>query len=170
MAISSPTRVPSGVGVDCVTSTPLLFSPGGVDTNATPSKGTLLSQAALDSTTGAAVQRWEAAGLTKEQIATLRSLSFEVADLPSLKLGEADGNHIRVSRNAGGNGWFIDAGGLSDALFSVDATPSSRRFHNRARRGAASTSLYRSDERAGRPRRSADRDHARDGSCPGSAR
>jgi hypothetical protein len=94
---------------NCTSSAPLLLASGGVDASAVLPKGALLGQAALDATVAAAVQRWEAAGLTKEQVATLRSLSFEVADLPDLRLGEADGNRIRISRNAGGNGWFISA-------------------------------------------------------------
>ena len=46
-------------------------------------------------------------------------LKFEVAELSNLRLGEANGNHIRVDNNAGGNGWFIDANAQSDALFAV---------------------------------------------------
>src|SRR5438477_3950740 len=71
------------------------------------------------------MQNWEATGLTAQQVATLHSLQFEVADLPSLKLGEAEGNHIRVSRNAGGNGWFISVS-KDDKQFgkSVSATRS----------------------------------------------
>ena len=88
---------------------PLLFAPGGVYTNAAQPKGALLSQAALDSTVVTAIQRWEATGLTPHQVATLRGLSFEVADLPGRHLGEANGNHIRVDNNAGGNGWFINS-------------------------------------------------------------
>ncbi|MEY2494848.1 MAG: large repetitive protein [Verrucomicrobiota bacterium] len=109
---------------NCATA-PLLLAPGGVQAIGTIASEALLSKAALDSTVIAALQRWEAADLTKEQVATLRSLSFEVADLPALKLGEADGNHIRISRNAGGNGWFISAG-KDDMQFakSVSATRS----------------------------------------------
>jgi hypothetical protein len=89
--------------------TPLLLAPGGVEAILTIHNDALLSKTTLDSTVATALQKWEAAGLTAEQIATLRSLSFEVADLPGQHLGELNGNHIRVSRNAGGNGWFISA-------------------------------------------------------------
>ena len=66
--------------------------------------------------------------MSNEQVAILHKLRFEVADLPDLRLGEADGNHIRVDSNAGGNGWFIDVSAQSDALF-VEATASSTRSY-----------------------------------------
>ena len=71
-------------------------------------EGALLSQGALDSTVATAIQRWQTTGLSNEQVASLHKLKFEVVDLPDLRLGEANGNHIRVDSNAGGNGWFID--------------------------------------------------------------
>ena len=92
-----------------VTGTTLASSPGE----------TLLGQDTLNSTVAVAIQRWETTGLSKEQAAILHKLRFEVVDLPDLRLGEADGNHIRVDNNAGGNGWFIDADAQSDALFAV---------------------------------------------------
>ena len=88
---------------------PLLFAPSGVDTHTAVTKDALLDQVALDSTVATATQRWEATGLTKEQVATLHNLTFEAADLPAPKLGEADGNHIRLDRSAAGNGWNITA-------------------------------------------------------------
>ena len=78
----------------------------------------LLKQGELDSVVATAVTHWDKTGLSKDQIATLRKLQFEVADLPDLRLGEADGNRIRVDNNAGGSGWFIDVKGDSDALFA----------------------------------------------------
>ena len=44
----------------------------------------------LDATVAAALERWMASGLTSEQIALLRRMKFEVADLPGLHLGEAN--------------------------------------------------------------------------------
>jgi Bacterial Ig domain/Right handed beta helix region/Immunoglobulin I-set domain len=158
VAISSPSRVPSGVGVDCVTSTPLQFSPGGVEktektqvaevtSTAVPavivpaassatiipaapveqaSKARVLNQGDLDSIVADAIARWEATGLNDHQLETLRSLRFEVADLPSIYLGEAEANRIRVSSNAGGNGWFI-ASARDDAQFGKE-TSATRRY------------------------------------------
>ncbi len=103
---------------------PLLFAPGGVQSSLLIPDAGLVTRAALDSTVATAIHRWEATGLTAEQIAILRSLSFEVADLPSLKLGEADGNHIRVSRNAGGNGWYVSERRASARPGLAAASPS----------------------------------------------
>jgi hypothetical protein len=105
--------------------TPLLFAEGGVQAKSLAGNEGRLTKPALDSTVAKAMRHWEAAGLTAEQIATLRALTFEVADLPGQYLGEASGNHIRLSRNAGGNGWFISAA-KNDEQFgkSVSATRS----------------------------------------------
>ena len=85
-----------------------------------------LKQAELDSVVATAMARWEATGLNDQQRAALRGLKFEVANLPSIYLGEADANRIRVSTNAAGNGWFIDASAKSDSFFAVAATPPSQ--------------------------------------------
>jgi hypothetical protein len=100
----------------------LIAAPGGVEAAAASPNEGLLSKSALDSVVATAIQKWEATGLTVEQFGTLHSLSFEVADLPGLRLGEADGNHIRISRNAGGNGWFISSTSKSDQQFAKSAS------------------------------------------------
>ena len=64
------------------------------------------------------IARWEASGLTPDTRGSAPPLKFEVADMPSIYLGEANGSRIRVDNNAGGNGWFIDASGQSDGLFT----------------------------------------------------
>jgi len=79
----------------------------------------VLTQAQLDSIVSAAMARWEATGLTADQLATLRSLKFEVTNLPGTYLGEANGTRIRVDDNAGGNGWHVDASAAGDALFGT---------------------------------------------------
>lgn len=86
----------------------------------------VLTQAQLDSIVSAAVARWEATELTKEQLARLRSITFEVTDLPGWYLGEANGTRIRVDGNAGGNGWYVDASPESDALFAKIVSPTRR--------------------------------------------
>ncbi|HVY70881.1 MAG TPA: Ig-like domain-containing protein, partial [Verrucomicrobiae bacterium] len=91
-----------------------------------PENFPLLEQSALNAVTSLALARWTAAGLTGQQLATLRALSFEVADLPGLYLGEAEGNHIRVDNNAGGNGWFVDSTGSDDAQFAQQVSATRR--------------------------------------------
>lgn len=76
----------------------------------------------LDLLVASARARWEATGLTSEQLATLHALHFEVSDLPNRRLGEADANVIRVSSGGAGNGWFIAS---DDAEF---ASETSRRY------------------------------------------
>lgn len=66
-----------------------------------------LLQADLDVVTAIAQQRWQATGLTPEQVARLHALQFEVAKLPGLRVAEADGDRVRIDSNAGGHGWFV---------------------------------------------------------------
>ena len=79
----------------------------------------VLAQEQLDGVVAAALARWEASGLTGEQVARLRSLKFEVTVLSNNHLGEAGSDAIRVDRDAGGNGWFAEASAQSDALFGA---------------------------------------------------
>ena len=79
----------------------------------------VLTQSELDALVASARDRWTASGLTDEQLATLRTLKFEVADLPGWYLGEAGGERIRVDADAGGNGWFIDPTPGKDEEFGV---------------------------------------------------
>ncbi|MES2441059.1 MAG: Ig-like domain-containing protein [Verrucomicrobiota bacterium] len=77
----------------------------------------LLESEQLDSLVAEAIHRWEATGLTKEQSQVLRRLRFEISDLQTLHLGQASGDRIQISRQAAGNGWFIDATPADDAEF-----------------------------------------------------
>ena len=99
----------------------------------------VVTQNDLDLVVASARARWEAADLNAEQIAALHNLKFEVADLPGIYLGQANGNLIRVSRNADGNGWFIDASSQSDAVFGKD------RSGNRSYTDSASAAAGRVD-------------------------
>ncbi len=87
---------------------PLVTVPAAPVTPA--SQSGLLKQADLDSVVVTAMARWEATGLNENQLAALHNLRFEVVDLPGIYLGEADGNRIRVSKNAGGNGGMLVLG------------------------------------------------------------
>lgn len=75
----------------------------------------------------AAIQRWESAGLTAEQLTAMKSVKFEVADLAAGYLGEAGPRIIRVDRSAAGNSWFIDPTPLDDVQFG-DAKTFTRRY------------------------------------------
>ena len=89
-----------------------------------------LSQSELDGIVAAALARWEAAGLTDEQLARLRSITFEVSDdLPGRYLGEAEGRRVRVSSRAAGNGWFVDAAPQGDGQFTNAISPTRRYTH-----------------------------------------
>ncbi|MBL9156129.1 MAG: cadherin-like domain-containing protein [Verrucomicrobiales bacterium] len=78
-----------------------------------------LTQARLDSLVAAARGRWIATGLSDAQKAALNDLVFEVVDLPGWYLGEAVGTRIRIDKDAGGNGWFIDETPEDDSEFEV---------------------------------------------------
>jgi hypothetical protein len=86
-----------------------------------------LTQSQLDSIVSAALERWTSAGLTQPQIATLRAINFDVADLGGEYLGESSGQHVLIDRNAGGKGWFTGVDSSSDSLFSR-AVSNTRRY------------------------------------------
>jgi hypothetical protein len=64
-----------------------------------------VSPSELDALVSAATARWEATGLDAGQSERLRSLRFTVEDLPDWYLGQADGVHVRIDRNACPSSW-----------------------------------------------------------------
>jgi hypothetical protein len=88
---------------------------------------TSLNQQQLESIVAAAIEHWLATGLTPQQLAVLRGIKFDIADLNGSYLGESDGNRILVDRNAQGRGWFVDPNPLSDASFA-HAVSATRRY------------------------------------------
>lgn len=84
----------------------------------TPEAPAPLTQEQLDSLVTAARERWVATGLSDEQLAALDKVTFELADLPGWYLGEAAGKTLRIDRDAGGNGWFIDTTPMNDGEFA----------------------------------------------------
>lgn len=66
-----------------------------------------LTPAELEATVTEAISLWAAAGLSEEQLSRLRALSFELADLPNRRLGEAQGHRVRLDATGGGRGWII---------------------------------------------------------------
>ncbi len=55
-----------------------------------------------------AVARWEASGLTEEQIEALEKVNYEVSDLGGLTIAFAEGDTIYIDDDAAGLDWFID--------------------------------------------------------------
>jgi hypothetical protein len=85
-----------------------------------------LSQEQLDRAVAEAISTWTASGLTDDQIATLRALVFEVADLSGQHLGEAHAGRIRVDRDAGGDGWFVEDDAREEAPFRNEVSATRR--------------------------------------------
>jgi uncharacterized repeat protein (TIGR01451 family) len=109
-------------------STPNSLTAVGYDNSlAMPLSGSIsysLSQQQLDLVASAAIERWSATGLTKEQVAALHALTFEISNLQGKYLGEARGNRILVDSDAESQGWFVDPGPLSDTSFSRSVSAS----------------------------------------------
>jgi hypothetical protein len=82
-----------------------------------------LTQPQLDSVVSTAKTLWMGAGLTDEQLALLRNITFEVADLPGNYLGEANSTNILVDSDGGGRGWYIGSGPINNTDFSRMVSP-----------------------------------------------
>jgi hypothetical protein len=106
---------------DTTLAPPLLAALGGVEP-VHPASIPVLTQTDLDNLFAAALERWKHTGLTAKQIAAMRSLTFELADLPQVYLAEVSGNHIRIDRDAGGYGWFVDSTPMDDVEFGDRAS------------------------------------------------
>lgn len=64
-----------------------------------------------------AIARWQATGLSPDQLQLLEQANFRVTDLGGAFLGKTDGNTIWLDDNAAGWGWFIDATPGNDSEF-----------------------------------------------------
>jgi uncharacterized repeat protein (TIGR01451 family) len=71
----------------------------------------------LSSAVQAAILRFIDTGISDEEVARLRALSFTVADLPSGELASSGPDGVAVDRTGAGHGWFIDATPLEDSEF-----------------------------------------------------
>jgi hypothetical protein len=65
-----------------------------------------------------AVRRWAATGLSGDAVAQLSATQVNLADLSGNTVGLADPGVITLSRNAAGNGWYVDPTPQSDAEFA----------------------------------------------------
>ena len=72
-----------------------------------------------------AVRRWAATGLSPEQVALLRSVTFPVGDIATGELGltELGGTVVRLDDDGAGRGWFVDATPGDDAEFGFAVGP-----------------------------------------------
>jgi hypothetical protein len=59
----------------------------------------------------------ESLGLDDSDVALLESITFEIADLSGLTLGQADGTTIVIDSDAAGYGWFVDTTPYEDSEF-----------------------------------------------------
>jgi Ca2+-binding RTX toxin-like protein len=82
----------------------------------------VLSQEELDFLVAAAIARWEATGLTAEQVEILHNVTFTVEDLPGWLLGQATPGVIVIDANAAGNQWFIDSTPYDDSEYAGTGT------------------------------------------------
>ncbi|MFK8111753.1 MAG: choice-of-anchor Q domain-containing protein [Rubripirellula sp.] len=73
-----------------------------------PEQESALTNATLAALLPIAVSHWQAAGVSAEDLATMRSTAVEIRDLPGDAIGRHDDGRILVDINAAGNGWFDD--------------------------------------------------------------
>lgn len=69
--------------------------------------------------TDAARQRWQATGLSEEQVSALSQIEYEIVDFSGDILGATDGYVIEIDLDAAGEGWFIDTTPFDDAEFGT---------------------------------------------------
>ncbi|MEC5126218.1 Calx-beta domain-containing protein, partial [Verrucomicrobiales bacterium BCK34] len=66
------------------------------------------TEADLERLASEAASRWEASGLTEEQIAALEEINYVVTDLEGSALAYAEGSSIYIDNDAAGYDWFVD--------------------------------------------------------------
>jgi hypothetical protein len=69
-----------------------------------------------------AVARWEAAGVTPDQLAALKGVRYEITDLNAtdhLGLTEVNGGVVQLDDDGDGRGWFVDATPADDSEFGT---------------------------------------------------
>jgi hypothetical protein len=73
----------------------------------------------LSGIVSAAIDYWQAAGLTPGQLAVLESAEYRVDELTGLRLGQAGSHSITIDADAAGYGWFIDVTPSMSEEFAV---------------------------------------------------
>jgi hypothetical protein len=78
-----------------------------------------LSQEELNFVIQAAIARWEETGISTDDLARLRAVTFEIADLPNSELASVAGTSVRIDQTGAGHGWFFDQSPNEDSEFDV---------------------------------------------------
>src|SRR4029077_7534618 len=89
-------------------STPISARPLHVQDAPAGGGGVPLTPALLTPVVDQAVARWYAAGVSPDLLQVLVDVQVQVADLPRPFLGLPVGDHVWISRDAFGYGWFTD--------------------------------------------------------------
>lgn len=118
-SVLDPNNLPNVfvTGAFAVEPAPLLAVGG-----ARPANAALLAREDLALIAEAAIYVWQQTGLSDGQVELLRSVSFEIADLPGAYLGLAASRRILIDIDAAGYGWFIDPTPLDDSEFTPATT------------------------------------------------
>jgi hypothetical protein len=77
-----------------------------------------LNQVQLNAIVSGALARLRQAGVDPFLVAYLRTLDYQVANLPGRVVGLTSGRTITLDSNAAGRGWFVDPTPWSDAEFA----------------------------------------------------
>ncbi len=119
----APAFVPSFPATDAETSGVTITSAiARQDAVLPPDTSAPLTDTALAPVLAAARLRWSEAGLTRDQLAVIDSLRFEVSDLAGWYLGASSGGVVQLDRRATGYGWFIDPTPMDDREFTESTT------------------------------------------------
>lgn len=85
--------------------------------------GLALQPQVLAATIGAAIDQWEAVGISANQLAILQRAHVKISDLPGDAIGRVVGRTIVLDEDAAGHGWFVDGTpGDSTEFRTVSAT------------------------------------------------
>ncbi|MGB3119915.1 MAG: autotransporter-associated beta strand repeat-containing protein, partial [Verrucomicrobiales bacterium] len=91
----------------------------GDHTVATPGATLTLTQSQVTELARVAADRWQSAGLSEEQVALLKSITYDIRDLDGNRLGVANGMGITIDVDAAGRGWFVDETPFADEEFGT---------------------------------------------------
>ena len=78
-----------------------------------------LSETELSCMALAAIDRWSQTGISLEDLARLRQITFEFADLPDGQLAVATSERIILDETAAGYGWYFDQSPFEDSEFDL---------------------------------------------------
>jgi VCBS repeat-containing protein len=82
----------------------------------------ILGPGDLDLLIAAAIERWDDAGATAEQIAAMSAVSIVVSDMSGPLIGSATPGRIELDSDGAGHGWFIDATPGEDSEYQGSGT------------------------------------------------